>query len=264
MLGQALIAEATAKGIEFVAPRHETADIAEPSQVARVLRTYPPTVVINAAGIIPEKATDPTGAEMIRVNAIGPRVLAGECSRASVPLIHVSSDCVFDGRYRAQVPAMHRTMSDRSATDDYGLSKWLGETPGPGTSVVRTSFVGPGHGLWEWLAGLPPGATISGYDRAWWSGSTVWAVARALMEYALMPDGVVSGQLLAASGRVDHLATHLPITKALACGLILDHLGRSDVKMQAGGPAIDRSLRPTIEIESLSVSLKRARAEAAS
>lgn len=217
MLGRALMAEAERRGIEATGLGRQQVDVTDPTAVFIALYHADPAVVINAAGIIPERNTDPTFAEMIRVNAIAPRLIAEECRKRGVPLIHVSTDCVFDD-------------------SEYGRSKALGEVFGEHFLTVRTSFVGPGHGLWEYIASQPHGATIMGYDRAMWSGSTVRAVAAALLDMA---------QGWPLGGGLITLATEYAISKHTLSRALIEHLGRNDLHLRRGGPAIDRSLKPS-------------------
>lgn len=155
--------------------------------------------VINCAGVIPSKHRSEV--LTIGTNSIGPRLVAKVFSKSHV--VNMSTDCVFSGRRKAAY-----SISDRPDPEDlYGRSKLLGEVTAPHVTNIRTSFVGLDHGLVPWFLGHVateedhPGK-VPGWTNAWWSGSTVYEVAKRLVEIAeTEPRGIV------------HLATEHPITK---------------------------------------------------
>lgn len=186
--------------------------------------------IVNCAGLIPSRPDwKPTNA--IEANTILPQFIAERANGARV--IHVSTDCVF-GRDQSCGP---HSLACRPAPDDlYGRSKLAGEVPAPHVTNVRTSFVGPRHGLWSWLAAQPQGATVEGWADAWWSGSTVDAVARALVGMAVSEMPLPN---------VVHLATAHPISKYQALTLLAQRLGRDDLTIVPGGPFVGRDLAPS-------------------
>lgn len=243
MLGQEVVRAAELRRIDVVCITRRDADITNLAAVATVMETLAPTdddVIINCAGAVPGKY-DGRGVEMVAVNALGPHVLAA-LRPSTTPLILVSTDCVFGDRANnANVAA------DFPAPEDtYGRSKLAGEVDGAFISVVRTSFVGPQHGLWAWVADQPPGATLLGWANALWSGSTARAVAHALVEYSLE----------CRDEAIEHLATAFPISKHDLVCLLADFTGRHDLVIEkVPDPIIDRRLRPTLPLESVEDSL---------
>ena len=72
---------------------------------------------------------------MLHLNSVFPQQLASVCHSANVPLIHVSTNCVFSGDR-----ANYRESDVPDASDIYGQSKARGE---PSTCVVlRCSIIG--------------------------------------------------------------------------------------------------------------------------
>lgn len=247
MLGRELGAAARAQGEQVAAPGRDKCDLARyPEHAAGLIAATKPDAVINAAGVIPIRCSDPTFADMIRVNAIAPRIMADACRQHRIPMVHVSTDCVFAGTERALARPSRMIPN---ADDVYGRSKILGEVVAPGVLTVRTSFVGRMHGLMAWLETLPAGEVITGYDAVWWSGSTVTVVANAILD--LLFEGA------AMQGGLIHLATLAPITKYQAVRTILAHFGRTDVRVHPGGPAIDRTMKPDVVLEPLAEALRR-------
>src|SRR5262245_13241212 len=96
-LGRALVELAWPAGLEPVAKTRLDCDIADGKAVASILASSHPLLVVNAAAYT---AVDRAEAEpdlARRINAEGPEQLARACARQRVPLIHVSTDYVFDG-----------------------------------------------------------------------------------------------------------------------------------------------------------------------
>lgn len=153
-------------------------DVLDGEALAATLRRLAPEAIVNCVGLVKqhEAAEDPCLA--VSLNALLPHRLARLAAGLSARLVHVSTDCVFDGSrggYRE---------SDRSdAADLYGRSKALGETTPRQTAAVtlRTSFIGrelgrSSHGLLEWLLGSDGGA-VDGYVRSIYSGLTARELA---------------------------------------------------------------------------------------
>lgn len=169
---------------------------------------------------------------MVTANALAPHVIAEVAADRGTKVIHISTDCVFDGRegnYRdSDRPRPHH--------DLYSMTKASGEVEAARVLNVRTSFIGPEHGLWQWLVSQPPGGKVEGWASAWWTGSTVWAVVQALAD---MIDAGVD------TGRTVHLSTREKVSKLEVC-LLLNRILALGLEIKAvSEPRIDRSLVPT-------------------
>jgi dTDP-4-dehydrorhamnose reductase len=72
-------------------------DIADADAVARTVAEAQPAMVVNAAAYtkVDRAETEPDAA--FRANATGPGMLAAACAAAGIPLLHISTDYVFDG-----------------------------------------------------------------------------------------------------------------------------------------------------------------------
>jgi dTDP-4-dehydrorhamnose reductase len=255
MLGKALVAEAVARDIGVMAVYHgegETRlrgariaylDISRRDHLDAFIETDRSDVWINAAGIIPPAAGKVTPADadiaMVMTNALGPQVLAAAVKKTEATrLIHVSTDCVFSGNTTLDRPYTVTTRPD--PVDLYGRSKLVGEAilDRDRIAVVRTSFVGLDHGLLRWfLDESAAGHTVTAWRNAWWSGSSVYAVARALLDLAdRRTPGIV------------HLTTSLPLSKAVVLALIRDAFGFRTNLDYVERPVIRRVLRPTVDL----------------
>ena len=116
-------------------------DFDRPDTVERTFDEAAPGLVVNAAAwtAVDAAETDRDGAR--RANADGPALLARLCARAGVPIIHLSTDYVFDGSKGEPY-----TEDDApSPTGVYGATKLAGEEAvldsGAAAAVLRTSWV---------------------------------------------------------------------------------------------------------------------------
>jgi dTDP-4-dehydrorhamnose reductase len=138
-----------------------------------------PDAVVNCIGIVKQLAAAKDPVESIAVNALYPHLLARTCADRGVRLVHISTDCVFDGAtggYRESAPP--------NATDLYGRSKALGEVTGPGALTLRTSIIGRelsgSSGLVEWFLSRRD-AAADGFSHAVFSGLTTAALSAVIL-----------------------------------------------------------------------------------
>lgn len=96
MLARA-IAEVLSSRHEITATGHSDADITEERAVRRALEAAVPNVVVNAAAFTDVDRCESDQELAFRVNAEGPRNLARICADMDIPLMHISTDYVFDG-----------------------------------------------------------------------------------------------------------------------------------------------------------------------
>ena len=148
-LARALLREGEALGHEIIALNREALDLtASASKVEAVISGLPSgldTLVIAAA------FTNVDGAETqsdtaYAVNATAPAIIARACAAHDIPLIHVSTDYVFDGD--ADMPYLPDDDTDPLGV--YGSSKLDGELAvlesGARALIFRTSWVYDANG----------------------------------------------------------------------------------------------------------------------
>ena len=116
-------------------------DLARPETMAAVADAVRPSLVVNAAAYTAVDAAEQDEAAATAANRDGPAALARWCAQAGVPMIHVSTDYVFDG-------AKGAPYSERDATNPtgvYGRTKLEGEAAVLAAwrhaVVLRTSWV---------------------------------------------------------------------------------------------------------------------------
>ena len=96
MLARA-IAEVLASRHEIIAASHAEADITDAAAISRAIEAARPDVVVNPAGFTDVDACESQPALAMRANADGPQNIAAVCKKFSIPMMHFSTDYVFDG-----------------------------------------------------------------------------------------------------------------------------------------------------------------------
>ena len=121
-------------------------DIADPASVEQVLAETRPALIVNAAAYTAVDRAETEPAAAFRTNRDGPAVLGAACARHGVPLIHVSTDYVFDG----SKPGGYAEDDPVAPLGIYGQSKQAGEAAlaeaWPEHVVLRTAWVFGTHG----------------------------------------------------------------------------------------------------------------------
>jgi len=119
----------------------EHLDMARPEALREPLRQLAPGLIINAAAYTAVDQAESEPDTAVAINAEAPRVLAEEALRLGAPLIHYSTDYVFDGAKAA--PYTEKDVPNPLGV--YGRSKLAGEQAiaavGGDHLILRTSWV---------------------------------------------------------------------------------------------------------------------------
>lgn len=145
-VGHALSRAAAPAGWRLVALGRAALDICDEAATERALDSSRPDVVINAAAYTKVDQAEFDRMDALLGNREGPARLAAATARREVPIVHISTDYVFDG-----------TKDGAYVEDDpiaplgvYGDSKAQGEAAvrdaNPRHLIVRTSWVYAAHG----------------------------------------------------------------------------------------------------------------------
>ena len=128
-------------GIEHTLLSRQDADINDTVVLEKIIASTGVTAIINAAAYtaVDKAESEPELAR--RINVDGPEALAKLCSRFDIPLLHVSTDYVFDGKSEAAY-----TEADTcNPTGVYGRTKLDGEVAiqrhCPEHIILRTAWV---------------------------------------------------------------------------------------------------------------------------
>lgn len=133
------------QGVSITAPSRGELDITDEASVKAVVASRPWGAVINTAAYTAVDKAETEIAEAWRINALAPAILAQETARAKIPLVHVSTDYVFDGKGEG----FYRESDPVAPIGVYGASKEGGEqavrTANRRHAIVRTAWVVSAH-----------------------------------------------------------------------------------------------------------------------
>ena len=141
-VGSALVRQANEQGHEVVALSREQWDMAQaPEQGEQLVLEVKPDLVINPAAYTNVDGAEDDEATALKVNADAPRALAKGCKQIDIPILHVSTDYVFDGT--KEVPYVE--MDQTNPINAYGRTKLAGELAVQEETqkhiILRTSWV---------------------------------------------------------------------------------------------------------------------------
>jgi dTDP-4-dehydrorhamnose reductase len=145
-VGRELARQAPLAGFETLALDSRELDITDAAAVRRTIDGAAVDAVINAAAYTAVDRAEQEPDRAYAVNRDGPAHLAEACVARGIPLLHISTDYVFDGRktepYREDDPV--------DPPGVYGASKWAGEQAVRERLdrhlILRTSWVFGMHG----------------------------------------------------------------------------------------------------------------------
>ena len=130
---------------EVVATNRDMLDLSDPQAIRIFIDQTKPDIIINPAAYtkVDQAESEPELASQI--NAIAPQVLAEKASELNIPIIHFSTDYVFDGLKNE--PYVETDQANPQSV--YGQTKWEGEKAVHQNKkhiILRTSWVFGSHG----------------------------------------------------------------------------------------------------------------------
>lgn len=140
-LGQAMLRVCSDLQLPHCGVAHAQMDITDLKQIAAVVEREQPTYVVNMAAVSDVRAAQSDAAHCYAVNRDGAANLARVCAEHSIPLLHLSTDYVFDGQLGLPYTEEHKP----NPQNVYGNSKLEGEEAVrelcPQHVIVRSSWV---------------------------------------------------------------------------------------------------------------------------
>ena len=126
---------------ELVVLGRDEMDLEQPAAIVERVLAFKPDLIINAAAYTAVDQAESDALAALRVNGLAAGALATAAKVLAIPLIHYSTDYVFDGskvgRYSEDDPVNPQSI--------YGASKWAGEQAiaavGGQYLILRTSWV---------------------------------------------------------------------------------------------------------------------------
>lgn len=177
MAGHVIARYLAQQGHEITAVDRRQLDIENPLSVMGFFNKLDADFVVNAIGLlVADSVARPDRASVI--NSWWPHYMEHRLSNTDTRLIHLSTDCVFDG-----TKGLYTETDPHTETNAYGRSKSLGEVNNNKDITMRTSIIGPelknGTGLLNWLI-TNPNSEVPGWCNAWWNGITTLQLAKCI------------------------------------------------------------------------------------
>ena len=130
---------------EVIATGRYELDLANPDAIKAFIDKNKPDIIINPAAYTQVDKAESEKLLAHQINAIAPQILADKASELNIPIIHFSTDYVFDGL--KQEPYLET--DEVSPQSVYGQTKWEGEEAVRQYKkhiILRTSWVFSSHG----------------------------------------------------------------------------------------------------------------------
>lgn len=141
--------------------------------------------IINCVGLLVKDSIERPDRAAI-INSWFPHAIENAVKNTNTKLIHLSTDCVFDGKKGNYVENdIHTEMNA------YGSSKSLGEVNNSKDITFRMSIIGTeikesGTGLLNWVI-KNNDKELPGWENAWWNGITTLQLAKCIDQYINSP-----------------------------------------------------------------------------
>ena len=133
-------------GHEMLALEPPELDLTRPESIAAAIGAFRPEIVVNAAAYTAVDRAEDEPALAFAVNGTGPGLLGEATARAGLPVVHFSTDYVFDG----SKPVPYVEADETAPLGVYGASKLEGErrlhAANPRATTLRTAWVCSAHG----------------------------------------------------------------------------------------------------------------------
>jgi dTDP-4-dehydrorhamnose reductase len=140
------LAEERPDGVDAIFLSRDQFDLAMPAAAMPVLEQVKPDLVINAAAYTAVDKAESEPEAAFAINRDGAAAVAAFCGAHGLPLIHISTDYVFDGGN----PAPYREDAPPAPLNVYGASKLAGELAVREAArrvlILRTSWVYSAYG----------------------------------------------------------------------------------------------------------------------
>ncbi|MDQ0593050.1 dTDP-4-dehydrorhamnose reductase [Chryseobacterium ginsenosidimutans] len=204
-------------------------DVSDTIRLKKIIADNDFNFVINCIGILNKDAED-NPSKAVWFNSYFPHFLEEITENLKTTIIHISTDCVFNGK-RGQ----YKEDDFKDGDGFYAQSKALGEIINAKDLTIRTSIVGPelntnGIGLFQWF--MKQSGEINGYTSAYWSGVTTIELAKAIQ---FIIENPVHGLV--------HLTNGIPINKYDLITMFKEIWDKNDITISPYyGKVVDKSL----------------------
>lgn len=140
-VGNSLVELSQSMPFNLISLERESMDVSIQTDVEEVFNIYRPDILINAAAYTQVNQAELESEKAFLANHQGSKNLAEMCFRHGIPMIHISTDYIFDGL--SDVPYIESDKANPKSV--YGKSKLLGEQSIEAILkeyiIIRTSWV---------------------------------------------------------------------------------------------------------------------------
>jgi dTDP-4-dehydrorhamnose reductase len=143
-VGFALHKKLTSLG-EVIATNRDMLDLIDPQAIRAFIDQTKPDIIINPAAYTKVDQAENEPELAFQINALAPQVLTDKASELDIPIIHFSTDYVFDGLKHEP----YLETDEVNPQSVYGQTKWQGEEAVRQNKkhiILRTSWVFSSHG----------------------------------------------------------------------------------------------------------------------
>ena len=204
-------------------------DVTNTIDLNKIIQDYQFDYIVNCIGILNHDA-ESNPSKAIWFNSYLPHFLEEITKHSQSRIIHISTDCVFNGK-----EGNYSEDGIKNGEGFYAQSKALGEIDNSKDLTIRTSIIGPelkteGIGLFNWF--MHQTGEIKGYTSAIWSGVTTLELAKAI-------DFAISNPV---NGLV-HLTNGIPVNKFDLLQLFKKIWNKKELLIKPyDGKVVDKSL----------------------
>jgi dTDP-4-dehydrorhamnose reductase len=131
--------------VEVIATNRDMLDLSNPQAIRNFVDKNKPDMIINLAAYTQVNKAESEKLLAYQINAVAPQVLAEKASKLNIPIIHFSTDYVFDGLKHE--PYLETDQANPQSV--YGQTKWEGEEAVRNHKkhiILRTSWVFSSYG----------------------------------------------------------------------------------------------------------------------
>lgn len=140
-VARALLCTKWPEGTNLIALDRQAADLSQPDNLAAIVGRHSPDAVIIAAAYTQVDRAESEEALATTVNAVAPGAIADAAGALAIPVVHISTDYVFDG----EKDSFYVEADPVGPIGAYGRTKLAGEVAvreaNPRHLILRTSWV---------------------------------------------------------------------------------------------------------------------------
>ena len=181
---------------KFKDQNYNLKDFKDFNKLKKIISIINPDYIVNCLGVTHYHKSYKNKKETLIINSLLPVFLSKLCLKKKKYLIHISTDCVYNGK-----SGNYSEKSSKKPKNFYGKTKSDGEVKNLYTSTIRTSFIGPeiknNYQLLNWF--LKQKKEINGFNKVFFSGLTSLELSKIIYSFFLK-DKILYNKILNIGG----------------------------------------------------------------